>query len=433
MTRRVAVAASGGRDSTALLHATCHAARDLGLEVVALHVHHGLMPQADAWAAQVRRQCARWASAGLPLRCVVHRLTTGPTKGQSVEAWARRERYRALAAMAREEGADLVLLAHHRQDQAETVLLQALRGAGPAGLAAMPRCAQREGLHWCRPWLDRPRAAIEAYVRRHRLSHVDDGSNHDPRYARSRLRQVLWPRLAADFPGAEASLAHAARRAQEAAAALEELARIDHADCVDDHERLQRQTWCRLTPARRANLLRHWLGARAPAGAPDSLVDRLLEELPVARSGSSWPLPGARLWFHRGGLHCVGAAEPTSGDSGRLDLSRPGTYPLPAWRGALVVRAARAGEAGVAAALLRDAEWGARREGLQFQRAPKTPARSLKKAFQEAGLAAAARAVPLIFARGQLVFVPGLGLDARALAGAGAVEERLQLDWQPER
>src|SRR6185369_13650037 len=112
-----------------------------GIEVVALHVHHGLMPQADAWVQSAVRLCARWQAAGWPLRLRWHRLDSTPAQGDSVEAWARRERYAALAQMAREEGASLVLLAQHRRDQAETVLLQALRGGGPRGLAAMPRSA----------------------------------------------------------------------------------------------------------------------------------------------------------------------------------------------------------------------------------------------------------------------------------------------------
>ena len=144
-TPRVAVAVSGGRDSTALLHCTVRTAAALGVGVVALHVHHGLMPAADAWLAQVQAQCRRWGVAFCS-----RRLQTHPPRGASVEAWARAERYRALAEMAREAGCSIVLLAHHRRDQAETWLLQALRGGGPAGLSAMPQEAVREGITWAR-------------------------------------------------------------------------------------------------------------------------------------------------------------------------------------------------------------------------------------------------------------------------------------------
>ena len=151
----VAVAYSGGRDSTALLHATLAAARDGGVEVVALHVHHGLSVHADDWLAHCERQCAAWAAAGQPVEFDSRRVGgSGPARGESVEAWAREARYAALAEISQARGIDLVLLAHHRRDQAETVLLQALRGAGAAGLAAMPRVMRRRGITWARPWLD---------------------------------------------------------------------------------------------------------------------------------------------------------------------------------------------------------------------------------------------------------------------------------------
>ena len=131
------------------------------------------------------------------MRLVSTRLKGKPAKGESVEAWARRERRAALARMAHDAGVGAILLAHHRRDQAETVLLQALRGAGPAGLAAMPRAVQRDGLWWLRPWLERPREAIEAYVRQHKLRFVDDASNADERFARSRVREKVWSALTA--------------------------------------------------------------------------------------------------------------------------------------------------------------------------------------------------------------------------------------------
>ena len=135
----VAIACSGGRDSVALLHATLNAGRALGTSVVALHVHHGLMADADRWASELEALCECW---NVGFEC--ERLSGSPEPGESVEAWARRGRYRALARMARDAGASLVLLGHHLHDQAETVLLQALRGAGPAGLAAMPRVVERD-------------------------------------------------------------------------------------------------------------------------------------------------------------------------------------------------------------------------------------------------------------------------------------------------
>src|SRR5437868_2887228 len=207
----VAVACSGGRDSVALLHATARACETLATRVVALHVHHGLMAEADRWAADLAALCARWNVA---FAC--ERLAGAPAAAQSVEAWARRERYAALGRMARAAGAGIVLLGHHAHDQSETVLLQALRGAGPAKLAAMPRIVERDGLTWARPWLARTGAEIAAYVAPLGVEVACDPSNTDPRFARSRLRAAVLPAFRQAFPEVDGALAAAARRAGEA-------------------------------------------------------------------------------------------------------------------------------------------------------------------------------------------------------------------------
>jgi tRNA(Ile)-lysidine synthase len=450
MPAAVAVAASGGRDSTALLHATARAAQGLGLQVHALHVHHGLVPEADAWLRQLRGQCQRWARAGLPLHFHHVRLNGQPAAGESVEAWARRERYRALAQMAQAAGCDLVLLAHHRRDQAETLLLQALRGGGPAGLAAMPRQAQRAGLVWARPWLDQPREAIETYVRRHRLRYVDDGSNADPCFARNRLRLLVWPALHAAFEHLEPQLAAAATRAQEASAALQELALADAATVVGDAG-LQLAAWRLLSPARRSLVLRHWLqglGAQAaPQGVPESLVRRLCDELPTARAGQ-WPLAATTLRLHAGVLRwmpgveacsAAGAAAPSAAvakaEPEWLDLHQPGELALPGWQGVLQVRPCVAGEGGDRLALqpssLCKVCLKAREGGEQFQAAWNRPARSLKKQFQAADVPAWQRGGPLLWsAGGELLWVPGLGLDARS--AQPAAPGLLTLVWCPK-
>lgn len=303
---RVAVATSGGPDSTALLHCTLAQAGQAGVEVWALHVHHGLMPEADAWQAQVARQARRWGA-----RYATERLQGAPAKGDSVEAWARQGRYAALVRMAKAAGCGLVLLAQHRRDQAETWLLQALRGAGNAGLSAMPRQAQRDGVTFARPWLDQPRGAIEAYVRRHRLRVVDDASNADPRYARSRLRQAVWPALQAAFPQVDTVLTMAARHAQAAQALADEVATAD-ASGVLYGEVLRLAPWRALSPARRANLLRAWLQQCLGQGAPQTLVERLLAEAAAGVAPARWPAPGATV-CRRGGELTVHLAAGATG------------------------------------------------------------------------------------------------------------------------
>ena len=418
----VAVAVSGGRDSTALLHATARAAAALGLQVHALHVHHGLVAAADDWQRQLQAQCTRWARSGLPLSFHARRLSESPGAGDSIEAWARRQRYRALAEMAQQNGCQLVLLAHHRRDQAETLLLQALRGGGPAGLAAMPRQAVRDGITWARPWLALPREAIEDYVRRHRLSYVDDASNADPRFARNRLRLAVWPALAAAFPDAEAQLQAAASRAQEAIACLAEQAAADRAATLDDDGDLDVARWLVLSPARRAQLLRSW-----QRGAPESLVQRLADELPRLRQGR-WPAPGGELRLYDGRLrHDTAPATPAAPAAETLDLSRPGQHALPQWGGRFIIERVTAG--GVAASRLRQASLRARSGGEDFQLKPGATPRSLKKQFQALRVPAWQRLGPLLFDGAALLYVPGLGLDARCIAPERTAQ--VSVAWLP--
>lgn len=423
--RRVAVATSGGRDSTALLHCTLRQARALDIEVIALHVHHGLMPQADAWLQQVRAQSRRWGAA-----FDARRLDGAPTPGQSVEAWARAGRYAALGEMALAAGCRLVLLAHHRRDQAETWLLQALRGAGAAGLSAMPAVSERGGLIWARPWLDQRPEAIQAYADRYRIRHVEDPSNQDPRYARSRLRQQVWPALSQAFPDAEQCLHAAAAHAQEDAQLRAEVAAMD-LPTLDAAAGLRVADWLLLPPARRALSMRAWLRARlGSTGVPESLVQRLLAQLIGTRAGR-WPVPDGELRLHRGflSLHAEAATPPTGVPAPlELDLSDPGQHTVPGWPGRFEVCPATAG--GVEPAQLRRVVVRARQGGERFSRAPGAASRSLKKQFQGLALPAWERGGPLLFgADGHLLFVPGLGVERRFQAPPGVLQMRLA--WLP--
>lgn len=430
MSDAVAVAVSGGRDSMALLHCLAHAARAAGVTVHALHVNHGLMAQAADWQTQVQRTCRRWAARGLPVVCSVRTLEGSPGRGDSVEAWARAGRYAALAAMAREARCDVVALAHHRGDQAETFLLQALRGAGAAGLASMPASAQRDGIMWVRPWLDQPRDAIEAYVRRHRIAYVEDASNADPRFARSRLRTSVMPALRDAFPGAEAALADAASRAAHAQALIDEVATQDAAKAADG-DTLMLARWSLLSPARRRECLRAWLSARQQQGVSEALLDRLMVELASAATPARWPAGEGELRRYRGQLSFAAGGASTVRPEAASAPDAVGVHAVPGVAAGLRVIAARNGE-GVPLVCLQGAQWRTRAGGERFQRAAGTPPRSLKKQFQAAGVPAWSRDAPLLVAADGLpIFVPGLGTDARALARPGT--PRVRLDWVPAR
>jgi tRNA(Ile)-lysidine synthase len=433
---RVAVAFSGGRDSTALLHAVCAVAPP-GVGVHALHVDHGLNPRSADWAAHAQSLCAEWAAGGAPLQVHVAQLKLRPAPGESVEALARTARYAALARLAREAGCDTVLLAHHRDDQVETFLLQALRGAGAAGLAAMPARAVRHGCTWLRPWLSTPRAQIEAHVARNALPVVDDDSNADARYARNRLRLHVLPALRAQFDDADASLATAARHSQDAREALAALAAIDQS-AVAHGPGLTVPMLLALDGSRQRNLLRHWLLARSGHAPAATLLMRLPEQLTHAPNGR-WPHRGGQLAAYRGVLDWVGPAF-SEGELGQscaggvaadaavhpLTALHLGANSLPGWSGVLWVESVETG--GVAWGPWSDLTVRARRGSERFQRDPHGLPRSLKKQFQAAAVPAWQRGGPLLFRGDALLFVPGLGLDARQLAPAGVAQVGLR--WQ---
>lgn len=452
---RVAVAYSAGRDSTALLHATACAARETGgLEVLALHVHHGLSSHADAWLAHAEQVCAEWARQGLPVRLLSRRVSVALDAGEGVESAARRARYVALADMAREAGADLILLAHHRRDQAETVLLQALRGAGVKGLAAMPADIERDGLRWVRPWLRHPREAIEAYVDLHGLAFVDDESNGDNRFARNRLRLEVWPALAAAFPQAEVSLAASADRVQDVLPGVEDWAQelvamllVRGLEGAAAGPGLDAVRWADLSGAERRVSLAHWYRAWQGRSLSASWLLRLAQEVPglaFRQQPAQWPDIGLGLYrgvlmaLEGGGLavHPCSLVSAVQGESKgaatatdcSFCVESPGDHVLTSWCGVLRVTPVQAG--GVAPSLLRHVFAAGRRGGEQFQAGPGRPPRSLKKQFQTVGVPEWRRSGPLIWSGERLVFVPGLGIDARCLAPAGDVQ--WGLDWVPD-
>jgi tRNA(Ile)-lysidine synthase len=256
---RIGVGLSGGCDSVVLLH-LLHGL-GLGERLTAIHVHHGLSPNADAWAAFCAEYCAR---LGVPLQ-LAH-VEVDRRSGLGLEAAARTARYAALA----ECPGEVLVLAQHQGDQAETLLFNLLRGAGVAGAAAIPEVRQLAGRRLLRPLLGCSRDELEAYAAQHALAWIEDESNADTRYSRNFLRHDILPVLRRRFPAAERSLAQAAQHFAEADDLLAELAAADWlaACCSGDAPRLR--VLRDLSLARLKNLLRYrlrQLGWRAPGAA----------------------------------------------------------------------------------------------------------------------------------------------------------------------
>jgi tRNA(Ile)-lysidine synthase len=264
------VALSAGADSAMLALHAARAARDLGLTLHCFHVHHGLQADADEWCARAHRLAGL-----LGVSCHSCRVRVD-AEGRGLEAAARAARYAALAELAARAGTVHVLLAHHQDDQAETVLLRLLRGAGPLGLAAMAPVMERDGLHYHRPWLRQPRVRILACAERFAAATgwraVQDPSNLDCRYARGIVRAELAPLLDVRWPAWRRTLARHAGQAGELSQWLSEAVARDWAglDPDADGRGFSLAAWRALPEPRQAPLLRDWLqglGLRMPTEA----------------------------------------------------------------------------------------------------------------------------------------------------------------------
>ncbi|MGC3961758.1 MAG: tRNA lysidine(34) synthetase TilS [Rhodocyclaceae bacterium] len=279
--RRLLVGLSGGLDSIVLLHLLARISLDAGFALEAAHVHHGLNSHADDWLAHCRHVCA---ALGVRL----HECRVAVTaSGKGLEAAAREARHAALAAIP----CDWIVLAHHRGDQAETLLHRLLRGAGVHGAGAM-RDQDRARRLW-RPLLDEPRSVLLAWAQSHGLTWIEDDSNADVSFTRNRLRHEILPLLAAHFGGAEGNLARAARHFGEGAQLLDELAAID-AESVQPTRPGSRERMRLLSDSRSRNLLRHML-AQTGARMPDSA--RLDDALRQLRSDAAVRLPMDAAWL----------------------------------------------------------------------------------------------------------------------------------------
>ena len=415
----MAVALSGGRDSVALLHATLAQASARAHDIVAVHVHHGLSMSADAWVRFCKDLCCE---CSVPL--IVRRVDVARKPRKSVEAEARHVRYAALADAAASAGADVVLLAHHQDDQAETVLLQLLRGAGPQGLAAMPEArTDAMGVKWLRPLIDVPRTAIDAYVHERHLAWVDDDSNADVRYMRNALRKRVVPALASIAPGYPGTVARAAAHQAEAAHLADDLASLDAADSFDGAT-LSRTALARLPAHRARNVLRWFLRERGLSPPSSARLAAMCEQLRDARIDARTCVrhAGAEIGIHRNRI-VVHAPPPASF---AYDWSGEAVIALPHG----VLRFDRSIGSGIKAALLRSERVviRSRRGGERIQLAANRPRQALKSLLQQADIPTWTRmGLPLVFCGDVLAGVPQIGIDTHFAASAG--EDGFELQW----
>jgi tRNA(Ile)-lysidine synthase len=352
---RLAVGLSGGVDSVVLLH-LLKSERASARRLTAVHVHHGLSPHADAWAAFCRGLCKRWK---IPFVVKKVKVTKA---GEGLEAAARRARYEAFR-----EIEDDIALAHTLDDQAETVLMNLLRGAGVRGAAGMPEAAAFHGRRLVRPILSKSRKWVEAYARRHGLQWIEDESNADEALTRNFIRRSVAPLLERKYPKWREALARAARHMAKKEAGKEEL-------------------------------LRRFLAGRGLRAPSEAKLAEMLKQLGANGARTLIEHDGARLRKYRNKLLVENpdrsfAFEFTPA-TGR-GIRRKSLMEKP-----FAIRPRSGGE--------------------RLQPDPRRPRRTLKNLFQEAGVPPWQRdGLPMLFCGDDLVWVPGIGVDARYQAARG--------------
>lgn len=409
--RRYVLAFSGGLDSSVLAHALASPEFGADVPVVAVHVDHGLHDNSTAWAAHCEAQAR---SLGIEYRC--RRVTVQLESGQGPEAAAREARYAALFAELGD--GDWLLSAHHREDQAETLLLNLVRGSGPAGIAGIG-AIRRFGPGWlARPLLGIDRPALVDYAERHGVDWLEDPSNRDRRFDRNFLRHDILPRLRARWPDIAARLQRSASHASEAAGLLADLADIDIEALGGDPARLDAAGLLALPASRQRNVIRQAL-RRSGLSTPTAVqLERVREDLLPAREGAqplvSWP--GANVRRHRGHVYLL----PELPAAPPADRAVEGaSIALGAGLGVLELEAGAArglSAATVAAGL----ELRFRGGGEAFRPDGQAHTRKLKKLLQDAGVVPWMRdRLPLLYAGERLVAVGDLWLAADAVSAPG--------------
>lgn len=415
---RVCIALSGGVDSVVLLHLFAQLRTDYPMTLSAIHVHHGISVHADHWAQTCQQLCDQLA---IPLQtCNInlhHRAELG------LEAAARSARYAAF----QQQHADFIALAHHRDDQVETLMLQLLRGAGAKGLAGMPVLRQPANQPaYIRPLLDIDRSCILDWANQHGLHWIDDESNLDTHYARNFLRHEILPRLNQRYPAWRATLARSAQNLGEAALLLDELAQLDAIDGIKE-QGISCHYLNQLSPPRARNLLRYFLSMHGVTMPSQIALTEMLEQLTQADADRNMAIHHDGHTLHRFqhyGYLVKQFAAPAP-DS-RWHWQGEPQLALPALGGTLHFSYQPA--PGLDLNKLHNINIRLRLGGEMFRPDIKRPNHRLKSLLQEADIPPWQRdRIPLIYSDDTLIHVPGIGTahDWQALPAS----QSLHIGW----
>lgn len=432
--RHLMLALSGGADSVALLDILAQLRASLHFSLSAVHVNHQISPNAADWAEFCARLCA---GCDIPFQVVKVDLQRQP--GESLEELARDARYRVFA----EQRTDFIVLAQHLDDQAETLLLQLLRGAGAKGLSAMAELSDRyvgAGLPaisadsrasplLLRPLLDVPRRLILDYAALRGLHWIEDESNTDIAYDRNYLRHRVMPLLERRFPGYRVTFARASRNLAESAQLSDDLARMDRAIAVANGN-LRVDALRSLSGARARNLLRYWLAESGIPMPSAGRLENLLQQLCSARDDAQVriSLGDTVIRRYRGEVH-LEKRMPAPQPELALAWAFQDELELPDAGGRLLFERTTGQGLSLARLTAAPVTIRLRQGGERLRPDCLRPTRSLKNLLQEAGVPPWQRQrLPLLFSGEKLAFVPGIGVDCEYQADDGEIGVVVKLE-----
>jgi tRNA(Ile)-lysidine synthase len=422
---RLWLAFSGGLDSLVLLHSLCALRDELsGFSLRAIHINHGLQDEAQAWSEFCRQQCTQ-----LEVPLVIKSVQVSTQNGESLEAQARHARYEALASCLGKN--DILLTAQHSDDQAETLLLQLLRGAGPRGLAAMPAVSLFAEGWQLRPLLDFTRTELHEWAVQQQLDWVDDPSNLDVRFERNYLRQEVMPSLKKRWPALDPVLGRVAKQQAEASELLDALAEQDLQTIGSESGQCLRVSGLlEYSAARQRNVLRYWLRQQQLPLPSRRKLETLRHDMLLAGEDRmpcvTWQ--GAEVRRYRDYLYAGLPLPPRPGEAESMTWDLRGPLLLPHGLGSLHAVSA-SGEGLSPQALQAGVEVGFRHGGEQCRPAGQPHHRSLKNLFQEAAVPPWQRdRTPLVYVDRQLAEIVGLCVCEPYQARPG--EEAVRIHWQ---
>jgi tRNA(Ile)-lysidine synthase len=430
---QLAIALSGGLDSVVLLDSICrlhqaHTTKSAKPRIVAFHIHHGLQKAADEWLLFCEALAKKY-KIGFDFR-LLH-IDTKLNAG-NIEARARAARYEALTELCVYHGIEDLLLAHHQNDQAETVLLQLMRGAGVAGLSGMPESRmlatskeQASSITLWRPLLCLSRNELEAYAREHELKWIEDPSNRSSKYRRNAVRKSILPKLESIQPGATANLSRSADLLAQAQQLLDRLARQDGKKILKlKNNTLSVQPLLDLNASDSAaanNVLRYWLKVAGLTMPSHERLQAWWLDLQRARSDAKleWLHDECSIRLWRGQLQISASINPEDSQQGEWTfVSIPAKSDQGGLPAAWISKAKKAGAI----------EFRERSGAERLQVTASGPRKTLKNLYQENAVPPWERQAPLLYIDGELVAVAGTGVSYPHLVFTG---KRMVPEWKP--